>query len=93
MRVSATKARNQFFELLNQVALGRQIIIEKDAKEVAVLVPKKQKTDWAAFRKAAKAAHGILKDYSIDEIVSVRKADAWKGFGDWDKDRNLSKKK
>lgn len=86
MRVSATKARNEFFELLNQVALGTQVIIERDSKEVAVLAPKKQKTDWAAFRKAAKAAHGILKDYSIDEIVPVRKANAWKGFGDWDKE-------
>lgn len=93
IRVSATSARNRFFDLLNQVALGTQVIIEKDRKEVAILSPKKKKTDWVAFRKATKAAHGILKDYSIDEIVPVRKADAWKGFGDWDRDIDLSKKK
>lgn len=86
IRMSATSARNNFFELLNQVSLGTQVIIERDLKEVAVLTPKKQKTDWVAFRRAAKAAHGILKDYSIDEIVPVRKANAWKGFGDWDKE-------
>ena len=85
VRVSATKARNNFFELLNQVAMGKQIIIERDSKEVAVITPKETKTDWQAFRKAAKAAYGILKDYNIDEIAPLRKRGAWKGFGEWDK--------
>lgn len=84
LRVSATKARNNFFSLLDQVALGQQVIIEKDSKEVAVLSPKKQKTDWAAFRKASKAVHGIFKGYSIDEIAPARKRGAWRGFGKWD---------
>ena len=86
IRVSATAARNRFFELLNQVALGAQVIIDKDNEEVAVLSSKKTKTDWKAFRKALKDAHGILKDYSIDEIAPARKKSAWKGFGQWDKD-------
>ncbi|MBI2327888.1 type II toxin-antitoxin system prevent-host-death family antitoxin [Candidatus Curtissbacteria bacterium] len=93
LRVSATSARNRFFELLNQVMLGTQVIIERDKKEVAVLVPKSKKTDWNAFRKASKAAYGILKDYSIDEIAPVRKRNAWKGFGEWDKDIKFAKKK
>ncbi len=93
IRVSATKARNNFFELLNQVSLGAQVIIERDSKEVAVLAPKKQAMDWTAFDKAAKAAHGILKDYSVDEIAPLRKRGAWKGFGQWDKDMKLSKGK
>lgn len=92
IRLSATSARNKFFELLNQVALGTQVIIEKDKKEVAILSPKKTKTDWKALRKALKDAHGILKDYSVDEIVPARKREAWQGFGEWDKDIILKDK-
>ena len=33
IRISATAARNRFFDLLNQVAAGAQVIIEKDKKE------------------------------------------------------------
>ncbi len=84
--VSATKARNNFFELLNQVALGISVIIEKDKKEVAVLSPKSTSFDWKAFRKASKAAHGILKGYSIEEISPLRGKGSWKGFGEWDKE-------
>lgn len=86
LKLSATSARNNFFELLNRVALGTQVIIEKDKKEVAILSPIKTKTDWKSFRKALKDAHGILKDYSVDEIAPARKREAWKGFGEWDKD-------
>lgn len=85
LRVSATKARNNFFELLNQVALGTQVVIERDKKEVAVLSSKSANFDWKSFRKAAKAAHGILKGYSIEEISPLRAKGAWRGFGDWDK--------
>ena len=37
IRMSATKARNNFFDLLNQVALGISVVIEKDKKVVAEL--------------------------------------------------------
>ena len=81
--VSATHARNNFFELLNQVALGREVIIKKDAKEIAVLSSRKTKTDWKALKKASLAVHGILKDYSIEEISPLRKKGAWKRIGKW----------
>ena len=63
IRVSATKARNNFFELLNQVNLGAQVVIERDSKEVAVMSSRKQTVDWVALKKASEATHGILKDY------------------------------
>lgn len=85
LRVSATKARNNFFELLNQVAMGKQVIIEKDSKEVAILSSNKQKTDWPGLLKASKKIHGMFKDYSINEIAPARNKQAWKGFGEWDK--------
>lgn len=85
IRVSATSARNRFFELLNQVALGTQVIIEKDSKEVAILVPKKQKIDWKEFQKAAEAARGILKDYDPKRDNPFRRKGAWPTLGKWDK--------
>lgn len=84
IRVSATKARNEFFDLLNQVILGRQIIIEKDAKEVAVLGPKKPKTDWVALRRAAKQTHGIWKNYNPEDNPLRRKG-ATDFLGRWDR--------
>lgn len=93
IRLSATSARNKFFELLNQVALGTQVIIEKDKKEVAVMKPKKNEFDWKAFRHALKKTHGILKDYTVDELLPLRRKNAWKGFGEWDKKTRFSRKK
>ncbi len=93
IRLSATAARNKFFQLLDQVAQGAEVVIEKDKKEVAVLSPRKTKTDWEGLRKASAAAHGIFKDYSIEEIAPLRKKSAWKRFGEWDKGLYLSKKK
>lgn len=92
IRISATAARNKFFTLLDQVAAGAEVIIEKDKKEVAILAPKKTKTDWVALRKASKDVHGIFKDYSIDEIAPASKKDAWEGFGEWDLDLSQKKK-
>lgn len=89
IRMSATSARNKFFELLNQVALGTQVIIEKDKKEVAIISPKKTKTNWAALLKASKAAHGILKGYSVEEIAPLRNKGAWRRLGTWDKDLKI----
>lgn len=84
IKISATKARNNFFELLNQVASGTQIIIEKDNKEIAILSPKKRDFDWDKFQKALKQTRGILKDYTVEEISPLRKKGAWGKFGKWD---------
>jgi antitoxin (DNA-binding transcriptional repressor) of toxin-antitoxin stability system len=83
VRISATSARNSFFELLNQVELGTQVIIKRDKKEVAILSPKTTKTDWIKLVKASKAVHGIFKDLDEDEIAPARNKDAWKKFGEW----------
>ncbi len=92
IKVSATHARNNFFELLNQVALGAEIVIEKDSKEVAVLSPKKQTVDWAALKKASKAAHGILKDYNPKRDNPFYSKKAWGNFGKWDQGSKLKNK-
>lgn len=85
IRMSATAARNNFFELLNKVAAGQSVIIEKDKKEVAVLSPKETKTDWEGLKKASEATYGLLKEYTVEEIAPTRKKGAWGDFGNWDK--------
>jgi len=91
IRVSATSARNKFFELLNQVALGTQVIIERDSKEIAVLAPKKHKVDWVTLRKATKETHGILKDYNPEDNPLRRKG-ATSFLGKWDKGLKFKKR-
>ncbi|MBI2196842.1 type II toxin-antitoxin system prevent-host-death family antitoxin [Candidatus Daviesbacteria bacterium] len=90
IRVSATAARNRFFELLNQVAMGTQVIIERDAKEVAVMSPKKQKINWVEFRKASEAVRGIWKDYD-EKDNPLRRPGAWPTMGKWDKGLKFKK--
>lgn len=93
IRISATAARNRFFELLDMVSAGTEVIIEKDKEEVALLSPRKTKTDWKALSKAIKEARGVLKDYSVEEITPTRKKGSWKRLGKWDQGLDLSKKK
>ena len=93
IKVSATKARNNFFELLNQVVLGKQIIIERDNKEIALLSPKIKQIDWKKFRQAAEKARGILKgkdDYKTEKNPLRRKGAA-DFLGKWDKGWNEDK--
>ena len=84
IRISATKARNNFFELLNQVASGMEVVIEKDNKEVATLTAKTETMDWEGIRKASKATHGIFKNLSVEEISPLRKKGRWSRLGKWD---------
>ncbi len=82
---SATKARNEFFDLLNYVASGRQVIIERDKKEVALISsPKTTKTDWEGLKRAMDACHGILKDYDVKENP-LRRPGSADFLGKWDK--------
>src|SRR6266700_4043472 len=90
--ISATKARNTFFSLLDKVASGTEVIMKKDDEEVAVLSPKQKKTNWKALLKATKETAGILKDYEYDpEDNPLRRKGAADFLGKWDKD--LIKKK
>lgn len=85
IRLSATSARNNFFELLNQVAAGTQVIIEKDKKEIALLSPRTTHTNWKGLLATSKKVRGILKDYS-DEDNPLRRNGASNFLGQWDKD-------
>lgn len=84
IRISATAARNNFFDLLNQVASGVHVTIVKDAKEVAELIPKSTKTDWKGLIKAMKAAQGIAKDFDPNDNP-LRRPGSTDYLGKWDK--------
>ncbi len=67
VKVSATHARNNFFELLERVTFGESFIIEKDRKVVAQIVPhftekNKNKGLLKALDKAAKGFTYSKKD-------------------------------
>lgn len=85
IRVSATKARNTFFALLDQVAQGAQVIIVKDKKEVATLTPKRKRVDWKHLRKISEKTAGILKDYDPNDNP-LRRPGASDFLGKWDRD-------
>lgn len=65
--------------------MGAEVIIEKDKKDVAVIIPRKQKTDWDALRKASKAVHGIFKDYDVERDNPLRRKGAADFLGKWDR--------
>lgn len=83
IRMSSTAARNKFFDLLNLVALGNEVIIEKDNKEVAVLSQKTTKTDWKGLLGASKKVRGIFADYDANDNP-LRRSGASDFLGQWD---------
>ena len=83
IRLSSTSARNKFFELLNLVALGNEVIIEKDNKEVAVLTQKTTKTDWKGLLNASRNVRGVFKDYDVQDNP-LRRSGASDFLGKWD---------
>lgn len=84
VKLSATHVRNNFFELLDQVSAGRTLIIEKDKKIVAKLIPHltekgKNKGLMKALLKASKGFEYTERDNPL------RKQGANRFLGKWDK--------
>lgn len=76
--MSATKARNQFFDILTWVSMGNRAIIKKDNVELAVLSSRNTKTDWIGLRKVMDKAKGSFKGFDInDSPLRGKKAKAW----------------
>jgi len=75
---SATKARNEFFDLLTQVARGQSFIVEKDKKEVALVTPVKKGTDLVGLKKAMDALDGVAKDFDLSKSpLRNKRAKMW----------------
>ena len=81
IRVSATKARNNFFQLLDKVAAGASVVVEKDSKEVAEIVSRKRNVNNKGLMKALrKAAKGFV--YS-EKNNPLRRPGATSFLGRW----------
>lgn len=65
IRISATEARNNFFNLLNQVMYeGTQVIIGKTGtdKEVVLMPKASEEKEWERRKKVLDETFGMLKD-------------------------------
>ena len=70
--------------MLNLVATGTQVIIERDNKEIAVLSSRTTKTDWKGLLSASKKVRGIFKNYKTEDNPLRRKG-ASDFLGKWDR--------
>ena len=86
MRVSATHARNNFFELLNLVAAGGEVMIEKDGKEVVAMVSRKKGTDIVGLTRALEKCQKYFKNWSLGDSP-LRKPGVAAFLGRWDRNK------
>lgn len=86
LSVSATYARNNFFELLDKVSSGLvDVVIKKDNKEVAFFLPiKKGGTNINALTKAVDDLKPYFKNYKLSDSP-LRRPGASDFLGRWDK--------
>ena len=90
--VSATHARNNFFNILNQVNSGKEIIVEKDGVKVARITPliSDQRT-WEEEKKkilkVIEETRGSWKGVRFRSPLRGKKARAW--LGRWDRDLKI----
>lgn len=67
--MSATKARNQFFDVLAWVSMGKTVLIEKDNKLVANIVPiAKVSKNKGLLKALKKASAGFVYDKNDDPL-------------------------
>lgn len=81
--VSATHARNNFFELLNLVANGQEVVVKRDNKKIARVVPemKTAKKHLGMFKALKEAARGFKYDMNDNPL---RRPGATDFLGKWD---------
>jgi antitoxin (DNA-binding transcriptional repressor) of toxin-antitoxin stability system len=82
--LSATKARNNFFDLLDQVLLGKSFVVERNDKPVAMISNIKAQTDLKQLKIALKITRGILSKTAYagkDNVLRSKKAKRF--LGNW----------
>ena len=78
--ISATKARNRFFELLNSVMYkGEEYIVEKNGRPAAkIVLPDKQKPSVAEIKKTLAEFRKVFAKSAKRKYWSVIDTPAWK---------------
>lgn len=87
MTISATKARNDFFNIFSAVYSGIEVFVEKDKKQmikmIPVTIPNSYDAKMDRLAKAMNKTHGILKKFDLDKSpFRGRKSIEW--LGKWD---------
>lgn len=82
--VSATYARNNFFELIEKIKNGLTVVISKDNEEVLTMIPRKFGNRLQALVSASKKVHGIIPDMKLEDSP-LRQDWSWPNLGKWDK--------
>ncbi len=82
LTVSATHARNNFFELLDLVARGASVVVKKDQKVVAKVIP--AATRVSKYTGLVKALKSAGKGFSYNEKDNpLRRKGAADFLGRW----------
>lgn len=76
--MNATKARNQFFDLLEAAKYNRQITeVMLNGKKVAMIGPiEEDEFDWNKYKREMKKAVNYLSKFDWSDVLSKRKR--WK---------------
>lgn len=76
--ISATKARNDFFNILDWVSMGNKVLVKKDGGDAITMSSSKIGSNLAGLQKAMVACHGILKDFDLSQSpLRGAKAKKW----------------
>ena len=83
--VNATKARQDFFNILAAAKNKKQITkIKLDGIVVAKIVPEEEKKfDWDKYEKEAAEAVKRLRKYSWDDVLEFRKKTKIRRYKGW----------
>jgi hypothetical protein len=89
--VSATKARQDFFNIFNKVFAGTEVLVKKDGKQTIRMSPMVISDGFITKRKkllkSLAQTHGAVKDFKIeDNPLRGKKSIQW--LGQWDKGMN-----
>ena len=77
--LSATDARNKFFELLNLVGYkGEEFEVEKDGKPIMRMVPIVKEKSWDEMKKTLEEFRRVFAKSAKRKYWSVLDAPAWK---------------
>lgn len=71
--VSATEARNNFFELLNMVLYGKKIVMVEKNKMPAVRIIRAETKSWKELEKALDKTYGIWRDVPEKEFKRMER--------------------
>lgn len=77
--ISATEARNRFFEILNLTMYkGEEFIIEKDGKPAAKVIPIETKGDAKEVNRILKQMREVFKKHKKRKYWSIIDTPSWK---------------